>query len=300
MGQLKDNFLLLVDDLRTSWYFRVWGAVWGVLAIMSFVAFVILAHNSAEQSTRLNFNYWTEHVSSLEFPGFRFRVDTGSQERFNGSVKCLHNGGAIFTGPCTGIEPHSCISVRTDGLIAYNQKDVPPDNQRIKCSFQTNAVSNSMNSLVLFQLEGEKIANWGGALQDVIYFGPNQDAWILLSKSWVKFSGFYAQEEWKKVLEYHSTTHIKGQYNVQIILNSFNVHHAEQQSAYDGWMALGGSGGFAYFMVVIHVIVMMLVGIALNNDTKFLGPKDISYEPVSTQPKSPTQATSGSAENRVY
>jgi len=267
--------------------------VWLVLAIVSFVAFVILANNSSEKNATLSFHFFAEEFDELPFPRFRFRLRTSGPERFNSSVLCVHNQGAILTSPCPGLEPHTCISVNTDGLIAYNRADAGPDNQRVKCSFQTNGLSNNENLLVHFELEGNDIANWGGALRDSILFGPSSDAWILLSKSWVKFHDSQAQQEWRKQLVYHSTESVNGYYNVEIILNSFRVRYLEQRSAYDGWMALGGSGGFAYFMLMLHVLVMCVVGVAMNNDSRFLASKGdtVPYEHIPAP---------GSAENRVY
>jgi len=154
--------------------------------------------------------------------------------------------------------------------------------------------------LVAFRLEGDNIANYAGDFFDFIDFGPNDDTWIQLSKNIVQFKGQYAQEEWRKDLTYHSTLSVPGQYHVDIVLHSFIVHHAEQANRYNGWMALGGSGGFIYFMVVIHIMVMMGGGILLNNESKFLagnehheGPK---YEVIGGDRNAPE----GSAENRRY
>jgi len=159
--------------------------------------------------------------------------------------------------------------------------------------------------LVRFQVEGYYLANWGGSLHDSVLFGPNNDAWILLSKSYFQYANQDNVQEWEKELVYHSVDSNNGDYRVSVVLRSFIVHHHEQKSKYDGWMAIGGSGGFAYFMTILQVIVMLFVGIVLNNDSKFLAStRDISpaYEPVSDQPARPSSyvPASGSAENRVY
>jgi len=290
MGQLQENFLAVLEDLKKSWYFRVWFAVWCILAIMSFVAFVILTNDSNEVNVKNSFQTWSEEVSELHFPHFRFVVPPPAKEKINSAVTCHYNTRYITALPCTGHEePQTCYYVNTTGVIA--QRDAPATH-RMNCTFTTNAVLNSENLLILFETVGEDHANLGGALRGGVYVGPNANAWIGMSKSWIKFYNRPAMHFWSKKLVYHSTVSINGVYNIEVGIDSLRVRLVEERNSYDSWLALGASGGFAYFMVILHIIVMIVVGVVLNNDSKFLGSRgdSASYEPV----------PSGSADHRVY
>jgi len=40
---------------------------------------------------------------------------------------------------------------------------------------------------------------------------------------------------------------------------------------YNGWMTVGDIGGIAFFGVILHTIVMIIVGLFLANSSTFLG-----------------------------
>jgi hypothetical protein len=71
-------------------------------------------------------------------------------------------------------------------------------------------------------------------------------------------------------VHYQSTVSFPGYYVVSTIIESFGVEHLEQRSLYNGWMAMGDVGGFAFFLLILHTIVMLGVGVFLANDSKFL------------------------------
>jgi len=76
--------------------------------------------------------------------------------------------------------------------------------------------------------------------------------------------------EWQKDVSYHSTLSEVGVYSIYIGIGSYYARHEEQKDIYDGWMALGASGGFIYFSVILHTIIMIIVGVRLENDSAFL------------------------------
>lgn len=126
--------------------------------------------------------------------------------------------------------------------------------------------------LIAWELDGD--------LQNTAYYGhhhhsvwiaPNNNAWVMIEKAVVKYKGKPPATEWGRDLLYHSTeSTVFGQYNIATILGTFRVAHLEQQDSYNGWMALGGIGGFAYFLIILHTIIMIAVGIVFTNDSKFL------------------------------
>jgi len=75
---------------------------------------------------------------------------------------------------------------------------------------------------------------------------------------------------WRSLLEYHDTRFDSYSYNVVINFNSFSVQHYELADSYDGWRSTGDIGGFAYLMVIFHLIFMWFVSLFLEKNSKFL------------------------------
>jgi len=76
---------------------------------------------------------------------------------------------------------------------------------------------------------------------------------------------------WEKTALYHSTVFTPASFTITTIISSFRVTHHEQANNYDGWMAVADIGGFAFWMVILHTIAMIVVGFILPNESKFLG-----------------------------
>jgi len=127
-----------------------------------------------------------------------------------------------------------------------------------------------MNEMISFEIEGQNIAQYGMNEFSSIWIAPNNHTWVLLDKGYVTYAGQDPKEEWERELVYHSTASIIGVYRISVILNRFFITHADQGDSYDGWMAMGDIGGFGYFLLIIHTIVMMTAGICLNNNSRFL------------------------------
>jgi len=49
------------------------------------------------------------------------------------------------------------------------------------------------------------------------------------------------------------------------------VFYYEKTEWYTGWMAAADIGGFAFFLYIIHWIVVTFLGIFLQRTSKFLG-----------------------------
>jgi len=118
------------------------------------------------------------------------------------------------------------------------------------------------------------VANFGGYSYSGTWFSADNAAWIMLEKAFYTSSG-QVLTMWDQTLLYHSTVAPPGVYNVSVILGSYMVQHWDQENMYNGWMSTGDVGGFAFFCIMIHTILMALVGIALdNNSTLLKGNKD--------------------------
>jgi len=111
-------------------------------------------------------------------------------------------------------------------------------------------------------------------------------AWVLLKKAYIKPTGSINSDlagpdgipVWEKSELYHSTVSTPGHYVVRTIISSFRVDHYEQTDSYNGWQAIGGIGGFAFWMVILHTIATIVVGFILSNESKFLAGSSNSSE----------------------
>jgi len=81
---------------------------------------------------------------------------------------------------------------------------------------------------------------------------------------------YYSHPIWEKSSLVHNSQFTRGSYYVETIIETFRVEHREQRGFYTGYMAIGGIGGFAFWMLILHTIVMILVGFCFSKESKFL------------------------------
>jgi len=258
MGALFTNLRAIIEDLKTSWYFRVWAALWFVCALMSFVVLIILGARSNTAAKEKDFNVWVENATEITFPRFHFRLSEHSEqgETFETSTfHCKRNGASVLHSQCASWrgnapEPQTkCIAVNADGITVQQKYHEPFDLLRIQCSFKTKGYNPSKNSLVALELEGH-YAHFGNA-EASLHISPTQNAHVYLSKSVISLEKHKTFDSWRKQLVYHSTVHNPGEYTVSVILRSFHIEHIEQSDFYPGWVAVGDIGTkffiFTYF-----------------------------------------------------
>jgi len=283
MGQFIANAKLIWDDIKHSWYFRVWALLWLTLVIMSFVVLVRLSRWSVHAGKDRQMLFWIENATQVEFPKFRISLPDDMRNKSETiiptSIKCEHGRRNVPTGYCKGREAanHHCFSVNTDGMFA-NQGKTEFAEQRIRCNFETTGWDNWTNTLVAWELEEDHAI--GRNAHAAIWFEPRQSPGVQvnLRKAYWSYDrdeldfGKDDQEHpvWERTLVYHTTVENKGRYDFSTFIETFMVEHMDMVDMYNGWIALGEVGGFAFFMVVLHVMVMLLVGFIFDNNSKFL------------------------------
>jgi len=289
MGACGENARLIVDDLKTSWYFRVWCLLWAVCAIVAFSALIILAHRSQQEIKEEEFQMWVENATEIPFPKFHFRIHTEADiprvQNFT-SKRCTHNGAFLTTTTCApwrGINPspETCFAVNTDGIVAENKWEDWQD-LFINCEITTAGVDADKNLLIAWELEGENVGTYGGNSFASIWIAPNDKAWVMLEKALIQGGRKQPKwiEVWERTLLYHSTNASPNFYNVSTIIGTFRVNHIELKDPSIGWVGAANVGGFAFFVILIHTIVMSLFGICLDNDSKFLRGNDSGHRPL--------------------
>jgi len=283
MGQFFVNLREAVDDFKSGWYFRVWCLIWLVCAVVAFAALIELGKQSSERSKERDWNTWMENATQMTFPNFRFKFshETQINETFLTNPICSHLGTAIPVGTCSDhpTDMLRCFSVMADTITIINSVNSPPGDERIVCDFGTNTSPNITDQLIGWELESSVVRLGRHNYDSMLWLAPRKEPgmWVLMRKGFyspllgtIIPTQDYAHPFWEKTSLSHSSVYTPGKYHVEIILSTFRVIHNEQMGAFTGWMAVGSIGGFAFWMLILHVIVMILVGFFFNNESRFL------------------------------
>jgi hypothetical protein len=268
------KFGALLDDLRTSWYFRIYAFLWFVCAVVAFAGLIIFGSKSTSETNNKLWKTYVTFPESINFPSFRIRIESDENQRLS-SVTCRHSGVLLTTSDCgevygnkTWWDRTKCQKINAD-KIRVPKKLVKYSDAWIQCEINTTIAINDANSLLAWELTGKAKPEGANAYASM-WFQPNENAWILLRKDVsVDIKGKETQL-WDRALVYHSTVAKAGHYKLTTIISDFRVNHYKEEIAYDGWMAMGDFGGFIIFLVVLHTITMLVFGIFLEYDGRFL------------------------------
>jgi len=271
MPQTVQSVGKIVHDVTHSWYFRIWGSLWVVCAIVVFAALIVLANQSNTAANEEDLRFWIESATQISYPNFHFRAN-GNETFVN--INCyMMNGPSIQIGACESWRNaplNKCFSINGETIAASYDPNVHNnqiDTQRIYCNMNTTG-NSSGNTLIAWEIEGNE-TQIGPNSYASIWIAPNNMAWVMIEKSVIGTSTGN-EIAWRRTLLYHSTVSVPGVYNTATIIGSFLVSHYVPNDSYNGWMSIGQIGGFAFFLVILHSIVMILMGIFMTNDSKLL------------------------------
>jgi len=281
MGALIENAKLIIDDLKSSWYFRLWSFFWVVCAVTVFASLIILGKRTTIDTEHKEAHVWFENATSITFPRFHIRVHDYWNQQTDGQIMagktCYHNSAIVPYKPCPAVgnnpvpPSNKCFSIWADTLDPATNTGGSYFNQDtiFECNITTTGSEFDTNSMLVWETEGVGISSYGGATHSV-YIGANSDAWVLLDKEIAYIHGQGDTTFWNKNLVYRSSNSTAGLYIIKILIGTFEVPHFFIQDAYNPWMGVGDVGGFAFFTLILHTIVMMLLGICMENDSRFL------------------------------
>jgi len=271
-----DSLRFILYDIKYSWWFRFWGLLWIVGVIVTFVALGVLGHRADIAGKENDNRIWYENATTMNFPRFHFRIAPDAPDITYTATVCSHNGFVLPTFDCTSFEGYTplrsvCVGIHADSFSASNSWNAPRFDGRIDCFLNTSETAiDHEDHLIAFEMEGDNHATGGDSLASV-WVAPTDNAWILLRNDKIGFGGMEFND-WSRKLIYHTSTRHRGEYHISVIIGSFFIRHIEQGNSFSGWRALGDVGGFGYFMVILHSIIMSLVvGICFTNNSKFLG-----------------------------
>jgi len=261
----------IFHDIKNSWYFRVWGILWISSAVIVASILITLAHSSTNLFAQKDVMVWVENTTTIQFPRFSFRVGWGSTQLQIVSLTCTHDLFPVNVSPCPNESVTSCRTIYADAFFtSQSVANVVFGDERIICSMTTVGNSSVLGNLIAFDNDGSNEESVGPNAYASIWIAPNQNAWVMLEKSIFTYSNGNNITDWDRNLLYHSTVSTTGQYNISVIIGSYNVWHIDQTDIYNGMMAMGDIGGFAFFMLIIHSVIMLFVGLCLFNNSTFL------------------------------
>lgn len=264
---------LFLEDLKTSWYFRIWFCTWFICAVFVFSALIINGGRSDEAMEHQGWAFWIEHATSIEYPNFAFRTALDEISNEIGSVYCSLNGLVISTAQCNdGSVRTKCVQLNMKGDYAKR------DANNLVCTVTYN-VTTDPDQMIGFEIM--KPANEFGVA--FTWIRPNNNVWVLLTKNVVAGEKGDPRDYWGRQLVYHSTVSLPGTFQVSILMDHFDVFHWVESDSYTGWMAVGDIGGFAFFLVILHTFVMWIVALFIENNSRYLRQGDgtpAEYQPI--------------------
>jgi len=263
------------DDLKTSWYFRIWFALWIICFIMGWVGLGIFADYSREADEHDYIQKWEESVDEIVFPDFHIRFNLSAGQTIIYSNCTINNGQPVPTQMGTCIYNDQCLHVLNEknNIKACATSSNECDN-RLVCNLTLSNISTSVDQLVAWELDDTDEEPTGDNSYASIWIGINNNAWVMLTKEYDE-----DEEDWDRSLLYHSTKSIENQWIITTLINSFDVvHESEEDSFYDGWVAVADMGGFFFALYLLHSIIMIFFGFCLPKNSTFLYPDTKPYE----------------------
>jgi len=270
-----DNVRFVLYDLKYSWWFRFWALFWLAGFVVSVVALGFLGKRADIAGKENDFHVWYENATSLNFPRFHFRIAGDAPGHTFLGQACYHAGLGLHAVPCQSwdnrVPPQGdCFAIPSDTINVVNHHSYRELREVvIECWINTTVPGNVEDLLIAWEMEGDNHASGGASLASV-WIAPTESAWVLISNEKIEWNGREVND-WRRKLVYHSSERLPGQYRIATIIENFFVPHIEAADSFTGWMALGDAGGFAFFMIILHGVVMVAFGFCFTNNSKFLG-----------------------------
>jgi len=279
---VQGNLGLIIDDIKTSWYFRIWTAVWIVCAIVAFVALGELSNSSVQAREKPGWRIWIERKSQNNYPDFV--ITLLPHENLTGDAM---NAVDCFFGPtgvpvpqttCPGNTPLSvCRVVQGTTFFAKDTDEstfypVSYNRDAIYCGINLTANNNTVDDRVV------AVAIVGENKPTPEFISPNKVGELRIEQEILDFRGGKSEVHYSTQLGW--VDNVSPFYTMGVIMrySHLRVLHFEETNYFNGWMGIGAIGGFAFFMYLLHTLFMFFVGICVPNTSKFLnGQSDNGY-----------------------
>lgn len=270
----QNNISIIVDDLKTSWYFRIWTALWAICAIFTFIALIVLSHSSEKARAQPGWKIWIERRESDNFPQVILTLlpsenatdsITATRCFFNGDVSNVVGDTNCENGApanqCRLINSASFVSLRVDESYNFPFKRT----DFITCDVETQLSVNGTNGMLAFAIANDVRPN-----PHLIFPGTYSN--VRMEKEMFKPRKQNEETHFRTQLEYISSVKEKfWTFSVSFEFAHLHVTHFDEQDLFNGWMGVGEIGGFAFFLYIFHTALMFFIGFCVPNTSKFLG-----------------------------
>jgi len=246
---MSTKFALILEDLKSSWFFRIWALLWLVCAVMTFVALVMFSRYSNLQGHEGSARIWFERPAKINFPDFQIFAPRGVT--LTSSV-CKYMEEEVSKVDCVGwvkevSPPLSCTAFQASSKQGYYDAQ-NFRTSRIDCNITTDLEKWNNTEDLMIGWEQYDSHPAGPNSRGPIWVRPTELAWILVSrrefqtKDW---SGAF----WDRFLTYHETQAIAGKYRIETVLDNF-FHRAHQLWRSLSWM---GSCCKYWWLWILHL-----------------------------------------------
>jgi len=186
---------------------------------------------------------------------------------------------------CFAINGPSIQIVDESGNGIFSNGGMP---DRINCSFSTVPSESTGSELIAFEIENGDVS--GANSYASLWILPNNGTWIFLTKQVIQ-----GVDYWLRGMMYHTAAMNVPQppnaanlntstlfYNPYIMLDTNTVTKMQTHNYFNGWLAMAAIGGWAFMLVIFHSIVMGIISIFLENDSRFLlhGGRNSEFMPI--------------------
>jgi len=278
MGYTGTRFGDIINDLKSSNFFRIWAVLWLLCALLTFSCLVILGGRSQKAGNTKDIIVHWSNVSSMYLPRFHFHTD-GIDVITN--MSCAIRGDPVPSGPCAPYpgQPtpslQQCIAVYADQIEVFNNV-ADRFGLGVDCNITTVGFDPLVGSMVGWNFDGWQGFFAGPDARFSTWIHATYGSFILLGKGVITINKQFQVDEWTRQLQYLTTASTPGSFRVFVVLEGFGVLNFAPRNIYDGWKAVGDVGGFAFFMFGLHTLVMIIVGLVFVNNSSFLKPKESS------------------------
>jgi len=269
MGETIEKLKQIGFDIKNSWYFRAWGVLWVVGALITIIALSLLIHSDRKVNET-----WFSFSQTMAIPNFHFRVDRSSSQNFV-NMNCEFNGQPLQWVQCERPEDANtdmCRAIHpTQPAVAIHGDRLQ---RTINCQFMTNGTTGPDGDIMAFELEGAPgdfiFQQTDGAGDTATWFFPNSMLWLIMKKRTFEFNKDITVQIWDTTPIYHSTIFQPNNFNVSVMIGEFLVMNIQPKEMYSGFLVFGAIGGVSFSMLIISTIVMIILGFFLSNNSTFL------------------------------
>jgi len=271
MSYTRSRFGDIFNDIKSSNYFRVWALFWIFFAIVSFICLIALGNRSREAAANPDIVFYFTNQSATTLPRFHFHTD-GIDQITNFS--CTFRQSPVPSGPCASFPGHPTPSLSTCIAVYGDQIQIPNDVPEqfglgVDCNITTSGNDPQIGQMIGWNLDGHQGFFAGPDPRFSTWIHPTDNSFILLQKGVLHING-HQVDEWGRALQYFSSASTPGFFRVHTILLGFGQFNLQPKNIYTGWQAVGDIGGFAFFMVCLHTLAMIIIGIVFANTSSFL------------------------------